>query len=273
MSAHLNRWRVEPGARPHLNAIDEGGTAGAPKGGDKVATQEVTDALSERLGELQDRLWAEKKRAVLLVLQALDAGGKDGTVKKVCRAVNPMGLRTVAFKAPNEAELAHDFLWRVHKVVPELGEIGVFNRSHYEDVLIARVNGLVPEETWRGRYRAIRGFERMLARAGTEIVKVYLHISRDEQAERFRRRLTDPAKNWKFNEADLDVRRRWDDYRAAYEDAMEETGAAHAPWYVVPADHKWYRNWAVTQILVETLEAMAPAYPKPTEDLSKITIP
>lgn len=273
MSEHLLRWRVKPGTRPSLGAIDPASTTGAPKGGDKACTQRATDALSERLGGLQDRLWAEKQRSVLLVLQALDAGGKDGTVKKVCRAVNPMGLRTVAFKAPNESELGHDFLWRVHKVVPEQGEIGVFNRSHYEDVLIARVSGLVPEQTWRERYRAIRDFERMLTEAGTEIVKVYLHISKSEQAERFRQRLTDPAKNWKFNQADLDVRRRWDDYRAAYEDAMEETAAKHAPWYVVPADHKWYRNWAVTQILVETLEAMAPAYPQPTEDLSKVNIP
>ncbi len=265
-----DRWRIGPGVRPDLTAIDPGDTEGAP--GDRSATEEEATALAERLADLQGRLWAEAKRSLLVVLQAMDAGGKDGTVKRVFRAMNPMGIEATAFKAPNDAELAHDFLWRIHGALPERGKVGIFNRSHYEDVLVVRVAELVPEAVWRPRYDAIRCFEEMLTSEGTNVVKLFLHISREEQAERFRARLGDPAKNWKFNAGDLEVRARWDDYREAYADAMEETSTARAPWYVVPADRKWYRDWAVSRILVDALEAMDPRYPPPAEGLEDIVI-
>ena len=272
MSDLTKRWLMDPGSTVDLGDIDPAGTAGAPGDGSKDAGKAATAELGEELAELQNRLWAEKQRSVLLVLQALDAGGKDGTVKAVCSAVNPMGLRVHSFKAPTATELDHDFLWRVHPVTPEHGEMVVFNRSHYEDVLIVRVNGLVPEEVWRARYRTIREFERGLVSDGTTIVKVYLHISKEEQAERFRARLDIPSKRWKFNSEDLAVRERWDDYRVAYEEALAETSTVAAPWFVVPADHKWYRNWAITEILVHTLRAMDPHYPETGEDLSKVVI-
>jgi len=268
--SHADRWRIGPGVRPDLVAIDPAGTEGAP--GDRAATEEETSALAERLADLQGRLWAEGGRSLLVVLQAMDAGGKDGTVKRVFRAMNPMGIEATAFKAPNDAELAHDFLWRIHGALPERGKVGILNRSHYEDVLVVRVEELVPESVWRPRYEAIRCFEEMLVAEGTTVVKLFLHISKEEQAERFRARLADPAKNWKFSVGDLDVRARWDDYRAAYTDAMEETSTAGAPWFVVPADRKWYRNWVVSRILVDALEAMDPRYPAPAEDLDRIVI-
>ncbi len=272
MGDRAARWRIDPGTRVDLGAIDAGATPAAPGKGRKRDGRAATAELGGVLAELQNRLWAERRQALLVVLQALDAGGKDGTVKVVCGPVNPMGLRVHSFKAPTSTELAHDFLWRIHRVTPEHGELAVFNRSHYEDVLIARVNGLVPEPVWRARYRRIRDFERGLAESGTTVVKIYLHISKDEQAERFRERLDIPAKRWKFNAEDLAVRRHWDAYRTAYEDAISETATEAAPWYVVPADHKWYRNWAVTSILVETLQRMDPQYPEPAEDLSRIVV-
>jgi PPK2 family polyphosphate:nucleotide phosphotransferase len=186
--------------------------------------------------------------------------------------VNPLGVRVTVFKEPTEEELAHDFLWRVHRAVPAAGEIGVFNRSHYEDVLVVRVEGLVPEAVWRGRYRIIRDFELGLAEAGTTIVKLFLHISKAEQAERFQKRLENPAKRWKFRRADLEKRKRWDDYQSAFEDAITETSTAPAPWYVIPADQKWYRDWAVLAILVETLSAMDPRFPEPEEDLTGVVV-
>ncbi len=268
--SHADRWRIVPGVRPDLVAIDPAGTDGAP--GNKSATGEETATLAERLADLQGRLWAESERSLLVVLQAMDAGGKDGTVKRVFRAMNPMGIQATSFKAPNDTELAHDFLWRIHAALPERGKVGIFNRSHYEDVLVVRVEELVPEPVWRPRYEAIRAFERMLTTEGTTVVKVFLHISREEQAERFRARLADPTKNWKFAAGDLDVRARWDDYRDAYADAMEQTSTATAPWFVVPADHKWYRNWAVSRILVDVLDAMDPRYPAPAEGLDRIVI-
>lgn len=265
-----DQWRVRPGASLDLAAIDPRDPVGAP--GDKEVTNEATALLCIRLAELQERLWAERRRSVLLVLQALDAAGKDGTVRHVIGAVNPMGLRITSFKAPTEVELAHDFLWRVHAATPARGEIGVFNRSHYEDVLVARVAGLVPEEVWRPRYDAIWAWEAHLAAEGTDIVKVHLHISADEQAERLQARLDDPSKHWKLRLGDLDVRRQWDDYRAAYTEAIERTTTEEAPWYVVPADRKWYRNWAVASILVDHLERLDPQYPDSPDDLTGIEI-
>ncbi|MCB1039007.1 MAG: polyphosphate kinase 2 family protein, partial [Acidimicrobiales bacterium] len=205
-------------------------------------------------------------------LQAMDAGGKDGTIRHVFTGVNPQGVRVSSFKAPTPEELAHDFLWRIHRQVPARGEIGIFNRSHYEDVLIVRVNELVAEERWRKRYGSIRDWESMLADEGTTIVKLFLHISKGEQAERFQARLDDPTKRWKFSAADLDVRERWDDYQVAYEDALAETSAKQAPWYVIPADRKWYRNWAVLNVLLAALEEMDPQFPPEEPGLDDLVI-
>ena len=209
---------------------------------------------------------------MLLVLQALDAGGKDGTIRSVFTGVNPQGVRVVSFKQPSETELAHDYLWRVHHEVPERGAIGIFNRSHYEDVLVVRVHGIVPKHEWRRRYRHIREFERMLADEGTTIVKVFLHISRDEQRERLQSRLDTPDKNWKFRAGDLEDRARWDDFMAAYTDAIAETSTAWAPWYIVPANRKWVRNVAVSTLLVHTLKAMDPKYPPPEKGIESIKV-
>ena len=264
------RWRVEPGSSVDLAAIDTRATTGAP--GDKAVTEAALPALWDRLGELQERLYAESKQSLLVVLQAMDAGGKDGTIKNVFRGTNPQGVRVASFKAPTEQELAHDFLWRVHQEVPAHGEIGVFNRSHYEDVLVVRVHDLVPKAMWKKRFSHIRHFERVLVDGGTTVVKLYLHISKDEQAERLQARLDDPTKHWKFRAGDLVERERWDDYQVAFEEAITETSAEVAPWYVVPADRKWYRNWAVLRILVETLEAMDPQFPPPEDDVASAVV-
>jgi PPK2 family polyphosphate:nucleotide phosphotransferase len=265
-----DRFVVAPGTPFSLDDRDAADTKGAP--GDKKATQKVLDELGERLMALQDRLYAESGQALLVVLQAMDAGGKDGTVKHVFAGANPQGVRVTSFKQPTPQELAHDFLWRIHAAAPAHGYIGIFNRSHYEDVLVARVHELVDESVWRRRYRHINHFEALLHDAGTRVVKLFLHISREEQAERLRKRLEDPEKRWKFRRGDLAERERWDDYMAAYEEAIARTSTEHAPWYVVPADHKWFRNWAVSRIVIETLEAMDPRYPEPAEDLDGITV-
>jgi PPK2 family polyphosphate:nucleotide phosphotransferase len=265
-----DRWRVRPGTTVDLVAIDPAATDGAPGGEDE--TEATFGDLHKRLADLQERLWAERRRSLLVVLQAIDAGGKDGTLKHVFRGLHPAGCRAVGFKAPSEEELAHDFLWRVHRHTPGRGEIVVFNRSHYEDVLVVRVKRLVGEEVWRPRYGFIRDFERNLTAAGTTVVKFLLHISPEEQAERFRARLADPTKHWKFRRADLDERARWDDYQAAFAEAVSATSTAESPWYVIPADRKWYRNWAVSHVLIETLEALDPRYP-PAEDLAGVVIP
>ena len=263
------RWRVEPGATVDLGHIDSRSTDGAP--GDRAATEAATDAMYADLDRWQERLYAEGERSLLVVLQALDAGGKDGTIKHLFRGFNPAGSRVVSFKVPSEEERSHDFLWRVHAKAPAKGEVVVFNRSHYEDVLIVRVHSLAPEAVWRPRYELINDFEANLAAAGTRVVKLYLHISKKEQAERFQARLDDPEKRWKFRKGDLDERKRWDDYVAAFEEALARTSTAQAPWYVVPADRKWFRNWAVSRIVVETLEDMDPQYP-PGEDLTGVVV-
>ena len=202
----------------------------------------------------------------------MDAGGKDGTIRQVFTGVNPQGVRVASFKAPTADELAHDFLWRVHQHAPAHGEMGVFNRSHYEDVLIVRVNELVPEPVWRARYQQIRDFEQILTASGTAVVKVFLHISPEEQAERLQARLDDPTKRWKFAAADLDVRKHWDAYQAAYEEAIRETSTADAPWYVIPADRKWYRNWAVLQVLLDVLHRLDPQFPPEEPGLEDLTV-
>ena len=252
-----------------LTALDPRSTPVGPK--DKKAAAAAMAALGERLDARQEALFAEAagggRRAVLLVLQGMDTSGKGGVISHVAGLVNPQGLHIASFKKPSPEELAHDFLWRIRTQVPAPGLIGVFDRSHYEDVLVVRVNGLVPEKEWRARYAAIRDFEAELACSGVTVVKAMLHISPQEQQERLLARLDDPAKRWKYNPGDLDVRARWADYRAAYTDALRETDTDAAPWYVVPADRKWYRNWAVAALLAETLDQLAPQYPAPDYDV------
>jgi PPK2 family polyphosphate:nucleotide phosphotransferase len=265
------RWLVPPGAPPDLAARDPADTAGAP--GDETTTRAECDRLTERMFELQERLYAESEQALLIVLQAVDAAGKDGTIKHVFRGLNPQGVHVTQFGPPTPQELAHDFLWRVHPSAPAKGLIGIFNRSHYEDVLVVRVQELVSEDVWRARYGHINAFEALLARDGrTRIAKVMLHISREEQAERLRKRLERPDKQWKFRVGDLEDRRRWEEYMAAYEEAIGRTSTGDAPWYVVPADHKWFRNWAVSRIVLETLEDMDPRYPEPDESLDGVRV-
>jgi PPK2 family polyphosphate:nucleotide phosphotransferase len=263
-------WRVEPGSKVDLDAIDTASTEGAPGG--KKETKEGYRKNRHELRDLQARLYAESKRSLLLVLQAIDAGGKDGTIKHVFRGVNPQGTKVQSFKQPSDDEIAHDFLWRVHQHTPRRGDITIFNRSHYEDVLIVRVHEIVPESVWRPRYDDINAFERMLTtQAGTRIVKVFPLISKQEQKERFESRLKTPDKRWKFSSADLDERKLWDRYIEAFAEMLERTSTAESPWYVIPADHKWYRNWAVSRILIETLEEMNPQYPDP-EDLRGVEV-
>jgi PPK2 family polyphosphate:nucleotide phosphotransferase len=255
--------RAQPGRRIRLRDLD---TSNA-HGWTKEAAGPALDEQLERLTDLQDRLWAEGKRAVLVVLQGIDAAGKDGTIKKVMTAFNPQGCPVTSFKVPSSEELAHDYLWRVHKAVPRRGEIGIFNRSHYEEVLIVRVHGLVPRSVWRSRYDEINAFEAHLAANGTTIVKFFLSISKDEQRERFQARYDDPTKRWKFSMGDLDERERWDDYQAAFDDALSKTSTDVAPWYVIPADRKWFRNLAVATILADTMAGLKPRYPPVAEDV------
>ena len=250
--------RVPPGKPAGLQERDPGDRLGfSSKDDGKAAHEELVGALEE----LQSRLWAEKTRSVLLILQGMDGGGKDSTIKRVFAGVNPLGCRVVAFSRPHSEELAHDYLWRIHKACPARGEMGIFNRSHYEDVVAVRVLELTEPQRWRRRYQHIREFERMLVDEGTALVKVFLHISRAEQRERLQKRIDDPTKHWKFDPADLDARADWDDFAAAYEEALTETSTQWAPWWVVPADHKWSRDVAVTQLLVHTLERLDPQYP------------
>ena len=263
------QWRV-PGKGFALAKIDTASTPGAP--GDKDSIGAAIAPLTEQMAALQNRLWAESKQSLLIVLQAMDTGGKDGTIKHVFTGLNPQGVRVAAFKAPSEDELKHDFLWRVHHQAPAKGEIVIFNRSHYEDVLIVRVHSIVPEKVWRARYEAIADFERHLVESGTTIVKLWLHISPQEQKRRLQARLDDQTKRWKFNPDDLDERKLWSDYMAAAEEMLQRTSTDDAPWYVVPADHKWYRDWVVSRVLADTLESMAPKYPDPP-DLQHCEIP
>jgi PPK2 family polyphosphate:nucleotide phosphotransferase len=255
--------RVPPGRPVRLAQLD----AGATHGWTKELASPALDRQLERLTDLQDRLWAEAKRSVLVVLQGIDAAGKDGTIKKVMTAFNPQGCPVTAFKVPSDEERAHDYLWRVHKAVPRKGEIGIFNRSHYEDVLIVRVHELVPRAVWRGRYDEINDFERHLAANGTTIIKFFLSIDRDEQRDRFQARYDDPTKRWKFSMGDIAERARWDDYQAAFDEALTKTSTDVAPWYVIPADRKWFRNLAVASILADTIAGLKPKYPPVAEDV------
>jgi PPK2 family polyphosphate:nucleotide phosphotransferase len=253
-----------------LADIDTNSTCGFV--GDKSTTAAILDEMAARLTTLQTVLYAEQKHKILIVLQAMDTGGKDGVIRKVFSGVNPQGVRVASFKAPTPPELAHDYLWRVHQQVPAKGELVVFNRSHYEDVLITRVHGWVDDATAKRRFRQINQFEAMLVEEGTTILKFFLHISKDEQKQRLQDRLDDPAKSWKFNIGDLAEREKWDDYQRVYEDAINQTSSPHAPWHIVPADRKWIRDLYVSSVLVKALEDLKMAYPAPAKDLNKVKI-
>lgn len=250
---------LELGNNASVAGLDGHATPGFD--GESDEARALTKKMRKELIDLQRRLFAEGGQALLVVLQAMDTGGKDGTIRRVFSGVNPNGVRIARFHKPTAQEAGHDFLWRVHKHAPEKGFITIFNRSHYEDVLVVRVNDLVPENVWRKRYGHIKAFEQLLVDEGTTIVKFYLHIDKDEQRERLQARLDDPAKHWKFDEHDLVQRKRWDDYMKAFDEAIRRTSTKSAPWYIIPANRKWYRDYAIMTILTDTLRKMNPQYP------------
>lgn len=266
----MDRYRVKPGSKVRLSRWDADDTGAFQ--GDKQAGEKKLTELNHQLDQLQDVLFAERKHKLLIVLQAMDTGGKDGVIRHVFENVDPLGVRVANFKTPTPEELAHDYLWRIHRQTPASGEIVVFNRSHYEDVLIVRVHNLVPPAVWRKRYEHINQFERMLCDEGTTILKFFLHISKAEQAKRLQARLDDPTKRWKFNPGDLKERQLWPAYMKAYEDVLSRTSTAWAPWYIIPANHKWYRNLVVATIIVDTLKGLKMRYPQPDFDPSMIQI-
>ena len=266
----IKHHRVEPGSKFRVRQVDADSTAGW-RGGKRKTAKAFAD-LNQRLHAQQNLLWAEQDRRVLVVLQGMDTSGKDGTISHVFEGVNPLGVRVTAFKAPTQEELDHDFLWRVHQKVPAAGEIGIFNRSHYEAVLVERVHDLVPAKVWKARYSQINDFERLLAESGTSVLKFFLYIDRDEQRRRLLERLADPEKRWKFSASDLEDRKRWDAYMAAYEEAITRTSTSTAPWFVVPANKKWYRNLVVAAVLAKTLEGLQLHYREPAIDLRDVEI-
>jgi PPK2 family polyphosphate:nucleotide phosphotransferase len=264
------RLRVAPGKRIALDRKLAESTPG-------IEEREEADAefaaAHQHLGELQYKMFVDGRFGLLIVLQAIDGGGKDSTIRTVFSAFNPQGCTVTSFKVPSAEELRHDFLWRIHKAVPARGQVGVFNRSHYEDVLVVRVDKLVPKQVWSARYEQINVFERGLDANGIRVVKFLLHISKDEQRKRLEDRLRDPTKLWKFDPQDLEKRKQWDEYREAFEDAVAKCNTAQAPWFVIPANLKWYRNYAIARILVETLKEFPLQWPKPKVDPRKIRIP
>jgi PPK2 family polyphosphate:nucleotide phosphotransferase len=264
---YRKKFRVEPGEKVKLAKIDPDYVG---KTDPKDEAKGETEAYREKLLRQQQLLYAEHKHAILVVLQAVDAAGKDGTIKHVFGALNPQGATVAGFKQPTPVETAHDFLWRIHPHAPGRGEIAIFNRSHYEDVLVTRVHKLIDKKTWTERYRNIREFEALLAENNTTILKFFLHISKEEQLKRFATRLDDPSHNWKISEADYAERAYWDDYVEAFEDAMRATSVKEAPWYIIPANHKWFRNLAVSQIMADTMADLDLAFPKPTVNLADI---
>jgi PPK2 family polyphosphate:nucleotide phosphotransferase len=259
--------RVQPKSTVKLADVDPNFTA---KHEDKESAQDQLAKHAAKLRQLQYLLYAEGKRSLLICLQALDAAGKDGAINHVLGNMNPQGTRVHGFKAPSKEEMTHDFLWRIHGQTPAKGEVVIFNRSHYEDVLVVRVHNLVPQEVWSKRYELINDFERGLAENGTHILKFFLHISADEQLRRFKQRLDDPARHWKISEGDYAERQCWTDYTKAYEDALIATSTKHAPWFIIPANHKWFRNLAVSQIVIETLESLDMKFPQPIVDINEI---
>lgn len=259
-------FRVEPGLTPRLSDIDPD----APKGETREEAEEETKRNLKRLSKAQYLLYADATRSLLVLLQGMDAAGKDGAIRSIFSGVDPQGTSVTSFKQPSRTELAHDFLWRVHHAAPEKGEIAIFNRSHYEDVLAVRVRKLVPKAVWSGRYTQINHFEALLTASGTQMLKFYLHISPEEQLERFKDRLDDPDRQWKISETDYTDREFWPDYVAAYEDAFVKTSTRNAPWYIVPANKKWYRNRVISQIVADTLEGMGLKTPKPQVDIDEM---
>jgi PPK2 family polyphosphate:nucleotide phosphotransferase len=261
-------FRITPKHKLRLSKIDPEDTGNL----NKNASAQCLAELHEKISVLQQRLFAEHRRSLLIIFQALDTGGKDGAIKSLCSGLNPAGLEIASFKVPTQVELDHDFLWRAHKVAPSRGMIGIWNRSHYEDVLVVRVHKLIAKKVWEARYEQINAFEEILCANGTSVVKFMLHISKDEQKKRLEARLHDPEKQWKFNPNDLKERALWDDYQRAYEDAVNCCATKSLPWYVVPANHKWARNIAVAEIVLRVLTKMDPRFPNPSFDPKAITI-
>jgi PPK2 family polyphosphate:nucleotide phosphotransferase len=266
----MKKYLVEPGSKVDFSHWDPNDHGDDKNGKDKALSQVAE--FNKRLGTLQEILYAEHKNKVLIVLQGMDTSGKDGTIRHVFEGVNPQGTRVASFKVPTQAELDHDFLWRIHKEIPAAGEMVIFNRSHYEDVLVVRVHQLVFPEVWQKRYDQINAFEKTLAETGTTILKFFLFIDQHEQKQRLQDRLDDPTKQWKFNPGDLDERKLWSDYMEAYRIALERTSTAVAPWYVVPANHKWYRDLLISTILVNKLEGLGLKYPPPAQNLAGLVI-
>jgi PPK2 family polyphosphate:nucleotide phosphotransferase len=260
--------RVEPGSKVNLARFDCGEEFGREK---DDAERQLARNL-ERLTDLQERIYAEAKHAVVLVFQGIDAAGKDGTIRVIAGAFNPQGTPVASFKVPTPKEAAHDFLWRVHAAVPGKGEIGIFNRSHYEQVLVVRVHDLEPEERWRRHYRQIRDWERILTEEGVTILKFFLAIDEEEQRERFQERVDDPKKRWKFAKGDLEERKLWDRYRAAFEEMLEETSTDYAPWYLIPANRNWLRNLAVSEIVADAIDGLGPRYPEPEAGIEGLKV-
>ncbi|RCS43525.1 polyphosphate kinase 2 family protein [Bremerella cremea] len=264
---YYERFRVTPGSKVDLDKFDP---SHKKLHNERQEAEQETIHLRERIRDLQYQMYAERKRSLLVVLQGRDAAGKDGTVRHVFRAMNPQGCRVVSFKVPSKEEAEHDFLWRCHKVTPGLGHITVFNRSHYEDVLVQRVHNIVPKEVWSKRYEQINNFEKMLHENGTHILKFYLHIDQEEQLERFKKRLDKPAKNWKISESDYSERPFWDEYTKAFEEALRRCSTEYAPWFIIPSNRKWFRNLVVARILVAAFESFQMQFPEPTVDLKEI---
>jgi PPK2 family polyphosphate:nucleotide phosphotransferase len=266
----MNQYCIKPGSKFVLANFDPEDKSQFAE--DKQEAEKKMVELGQKLDKLQEVLYAEHKHKILIVLQALDTGGKDGVIRSVFSGINPQGVHIASFKVPTPEEMDHDFLWRIHSQVPGKGELVVFNRSHYEDVLVVRVHNLITEAVWKDRYIQINNFEKMLVEEGTTILKFYLNITKDTQKERLQARLDDPEKNWKFNPADLKERSFWDDYMKAYQDAINETSTEWAPWYVIPSNHNWYRNYCVFSIIVKTLEDLNMHFPAPIPGLDKIVI-
>jgi PPK2 family polyphosphate:nucleotide phosphotransferase len=265
--SYLKKFKVEPGSKVKLKKFDPSFSGGHK--GPKSAADEI-DHYQQKLRELQDLLYAEHRHSLLICLQALDTGGKDGTINHVLGAMNPQGCRVAPFKQPSPEEASHDFLWRAHKAAPACGEVVIFNRSHYEDVLIVRVHNLVPKDVWSRRYGLINDFEKNLVDHDTHILKFFLHISKEEQLKRFKQRLDDPTKQWKISDADYKERVFWKDYVAAYDDALSRCSTEHAPWFIIPSNHKWFRDLAIARIVVEHLESLRMKYPKPTVNIEEV---
>lgn len=262
-------YLVRPGQKFRMRDIDPEDT-GPFK--DKADAKEATEKNLRRLWDLQEVFYADARHALLIIFQAMDAGGKDGAIEHIFSGVNPQGCSVTSFKAPSHAEMSHDYLWRIHMACPARGMIGIFNRSHYESVLVERVKDLVDKQVWRRRYDHINQFERLLADEGTTILKFYLHISKDEQKKRLQSRLDEPEKHWKFNPEDLEERKRWNDYMDAFEDALNKCSTEYAPWFCVPSNNKWYRNWVLSDTIARTIESLKPRFPKPQFDVSRMKV-